>query len=304
MALVRVDDYKFPGGWSESAQSTQRAHWCCEQLEASNVLLFPEIPFDLPPADIEFLLSQTDIKDAERKNIKLGGSGNLSGVQQSESAERLQDVMRNYSREVTQFLSRVLAPYSADWKLHEATFRPEQEKGRDLKTLKRNDLLHTDAFKRHPTFGGRIMRCFTNINPHAPRVWNTTDAFPVLAEKYAQQAGLQKAAPTPIDKIGTLEKLRGKKSEQRSAYDSFMLSFHDFLKLNEDYQQRYPKEQLEFPPNATWICFTDSVPHAAVSGQFALEQTLIIPLRAMVSPERAPVRVLEKLAGRALLPAS
>jgi hypothetical protein len=37
-----------------------------------------------------------------------------------------------------------------------------------------------------------------------------------------------------------------------------------------------------------------------LSGQYALEQTLIIPLQAMVAPEKAPIRVLEKIAGMPL----
>jgi hypothetical protein len=58
--------------------------------------------------------------------------------------------------------------------------------------------------------------------------------------------------------------------------------------------------RIEFPPGSTWICFTDSVPHAVLSGQYALEQTFIINLRGLVSPERAPIRVLEKMAGKPL----
>jgi len=34
------------------------------------------------------------------------------------------------------------------------------------------------------------------------------------------------------------------------------------------------------------MVFTDSVPHAALSGQYALEQTFIIPVKAMVEPRQ------------------
>jgi hypothetical protein len=37
-----------------------------------------------------------------------------------------------------------------------------------------------------------------------------------------------------------------------------------------------------------------------LSGQYALEQTFIIPVRALIQPEKSPIRVLEKLAGRPL----
>ena len=55
--------------------------------------------------------------------------------------------------------------------------------------------------------------------------------------------------------------------------------------------------RLEFPPLATWMVFTDGVAHAAMSGQFAIEQTLLIPPEALVAPESAPYRILERVAG-------
>lgn len=51
---------------------------------------------------------------------------------------------------------------------------------------------------------------------------------------------------------------------------------------------------------STWIAFTDGVPHAALSGQYAIEQTYMVPLDALVAPDAAPVRVLEKLCGKNL----
>ena len=79
-----------------------------------------------------------------------------------------------------------------------------------------------------------------------------------------------------------------------------MLRFHDYLKENQDYQTRWNKSRLEFPPFSTWMVYTDTVPHAVMSGQFALEQTYIVPLNAMVAPEHAPIRILESMCGCAL----
>ena len=72
------------------------------------------------------------------------------------------------------------------WSLDYASYRPEEEQSRDLSLHKRNDLLHVDAFPSRPTRGGRILRCFTNINPTRTRNWLTTDRFPALAEKFAR----------------------------------------------------------------------------------------------------------------------
>ena len=86
----------------------------------------------------------------------------------------------------------------------------------------------------------------------------------------------------------------------RSAYDDFMLHFHDYLKENRGFQADTRNERLEFPPLSTWLVFTDGVPHAALSGQFAMEQTYIVGAEALVEPEQAPIRVLERLCGRKL----
>jgi hypothetical protein len=42
--------------------------------------------------------------------------------------------------------------------------------------------------------------------------------------------------------------------------------------------------------------------HAAIAGRFALEQTFYLPPQAMAVPAAAPVAVLERIMGRALLP--
>jgi Protein of unknown function (DUF2843). len=72
------------------------------------------------------------------------------------------------------------------------------------------------------------------------------------------------------------------------------------LKENDDYQQNAPKTRIEFPPGATWMVFTDTVPHAVLSGQHAMEQTFIVPIEALVEPDEAPVRILERMSGKPL----
>lgn len=216
----------------------------------------------------------------------------------------MHDIMRRYSGQVVQFLSRLLAPYASQWTLDYASFRSEQEQGRELPLHKRNDLLHLDAFPSRPTHGGRILRCFTNINPTEPRVWQTTDGFAELAEQHAQQAGLAGFAAGNGDGLQTVlqsfGRVLGFKASTSSAYDKFMLHFHDYLKENTAFQKDCPKIKLEFPPGSTWIVFTDAVPHAVLYGQYAVEQTLMVPMAGMVHPEKSPLRVLESIAGRPL----
>jgi len=49
------------------------------------------------------------------------------------------------------------------------------------------------------------------------------------------------------------------------------------------------------------MVYTDGVPHAVLSGQYALEQTFIVPAQALVSPQAAPVTVLEALTGKQMV---
>ena len=44
-----------------------------------------------------------------------------------------------------------------------------------------------------------------------------------------------------------------------------------------------------FAPGTTWLCFSDQVMHAAVSGQFMLEQTIHLPVAALYDPARSPL---------------
>ena len=60
------------------------------------------------------------------------------------------------------------------------------------------------------------------------------------------------------------------------------------------------KADVTFPAGTTWLCFTDQVLHAALAGHCALEQTFHLPVAAMAEPARAPLSVLEQLAGRRL----
>ncbi len=301
-----ITDYDAQQGWGGAASSAERSRWCCEQLEAGRILSFDSLPFDFPQADRDFLLQQRQNGSRIHKNISYRpGQDVLRGsvTDSPEDVRRLHDIMRHFSREITRLLTRVLAPYAPHWSLDYASYRPEEEQGRDLPLHKRNDLLHVDAFPSRPTQGGRILRCFININLERSRNWLTTDGFAQLAEKYARPAGLEEIARqggSAGSFLNLLKRAAGLQSANRSAYDKFMLRFHDYLKENSDFQRDCPKIHIPFPPMSTWMCYTDSVPHAVLSGQYALEQTFIIPVRALVTPEKSPIRILEKMAGRPL----
>jgi hypothetical protein len=302
---IPVEDYKLAGGWTRPEQRDSRSRTWCELLERGQILFFSEPPFDLPREDRDFLLAQEWAELRMHKNVSYRPTEDtLRGVTgDAATVERVHLILRNYSAQLIDFLTKFLMPYAGKWTVDFSSFRPFEEERRGLPLHKRNDLLHVDAFPSRPTRGGRILRVFTNLNPAKPRVWNTTESFEALARRYAMDAGLERIAEDSwvsrtVQDLG--EKL-GFRGMGRTPYDMFMLGFHDYLKENADFQKNCPKAKLEFPPRSTWLVFTDGVAHAAMSGQYALEQTFLIPPRALVAPDHAPYRILENIAGRPLV---
>jgi hypothetical protein len=276
----------------------------CKQLEAGNILFLPFVPFTFPQEDLQFLLRQRQIGAKNHKNIayKPKTHSISNAVQISEKdAQHLLEVMQRYSHSAHAFLSKLLVPYAVHWSLDYASFRPIQEKGRDLRTRARNDLLHVDSFPTRPMNGNRILRFFTNINPAEDRKWMTTDSFDTLAMRFGGK-------DVPFPRKDSVKRLLLKAGKQiglplkvRSAYDEFMLNLHNFLKENAEFQTTCPKDFWDFPPQSCWVVFTDQVSHAAIAGQYALEQTFIVSHHTLIDPRTSPLAVLEKLAQAAMV---
>lgn len=306
--MIEVVDYT-ADGWAEPVQRDARSRWYCARLEEGQILLFPATPFALPDEDRDFLIGVRQTTAAYHKNISYRPEERrIRGLDRgSADAGRLNVILGTYSERVTAFAREFLAPYARGWQLDFASFRSIEERGRGLSLKSRNDLLHTDAFPTRPTNGNRILRVFTNVNPTEPRVWLTAEPFDVIAPRLAADAGLSRCAEfarSPWRRLTrVLPRLAGTLGlplPERSPYDRFMLGFHDYLKANRAFQESAAKSRWEFPPNSTWIVFTDAVPHAVLSGRFALEQTYIVSERDLVLPEKSPRRVLERLCGTSL----
>src|SRR5215471_11332292 len=285
------------GSETLSSDPAAREADCCRVLEEGNILLFRETPFELSAAERAFLIRRRQTEAGYHKNIAYRPAADrVTGVarQNAEDGEQLREVLGGYSRRVVSFTAELLPRYAARWRVDYASFRPQEEAGRKLSRHARNDLLHVDSFPTRPTKGDRIFRFFTNVNPATPRVWKTGETFPELAERFAVSSGLlgkvSRTGPFPV----VTKLLR----HSRPPYDEFMHRFHNFLKDNLAYQDNARSETVSFPPFATWMVFTDMVTHAVLSGQYALEQTFLIARDSLVTPEKAPVAVLERLAGK------
>jgi len=178
------------------------------------------------------------------------------------------------------------------------SYRPVEVEGRAYSVIKDDRLLHVDAFPSRPMQKGRrILRFFANVAPAAAggsRRWHVGEPFTDFAEKFAPR--LRPHLPGQSWLFEKLGVTRGK----RSAYDEMMLSLHDAAKRDAAYQKHSPHTALEFPPGSCWLVYTDMVLHAALAGEFALEQTFHFDVAEMGEPERAPIRVLERLTGKTL----
>jgi hypothetical protein len=301
---IRLEELDGPGGEGAAGGITQRRAWCA-RLEAGEILYFPQTPVPIPAGDLRFLLGQRQAGSSLHKNIAYKpGRDQLSGVDEKtatpELVEQMRAVMRRYSATVAGFLAEFLAPYEQRWTLDYASYRPIEEEGRDLLVRRRNDLLHTDAFPTRPTRGRRILRFFHNIHPTRTRDWVVGAPFAGVVggfapaklalprpegglahagKRLAQACGLAKVAPQWI----------------RTPHDEFMMRLHNTMKEDEDFQQSCAKEYVQFAPGSSWMVYTETVPHAVLGGQYATEQTFLVDPAAMVTPESAPIAVLDSM---------
>ncbi len=279
----------------------------CSHLEAGNILILENAPFAPAEADRQFLRDQKQSESSAFKNVaykphlnKTTGLSADSGM----DCEAVHRILSQYSKGAVEFVGSMLPRYGKLWKLDFATYRPIEEEGRDLPLKRRNDLMHVDAFPTRPTNGGRILRIFTNIHPSKPRVWVTSDPFDELCRDYAMAAGLNNAtsASSAVKRaLGQAAKLVGMKAPRRTAYDDFMQGFHHYLKANEKFQTERMRDTTSFPAGTTWMAFTDQIAHSVKSGQYAIEQTCIVPVAALVKPECAPVAILARMTGRKMV---
>jgi len=292
-----------------AAGPEQLRSWCAA-LEAGEVLYFAPTPIPVPSADLEILLGQQQSGSGVHKNIAYKPNRDqLTGIDSksssAESLRLLRDIMRRYSTSVEGFLTRFLAPYQKRWTLDYASYRPIEEQNRDLPTRRRNDLLHTDAFPTRPTRGWRILRFFHNIHPTRTRDWVVGEPFPRVVGNFTPASLPVPRPDSPLARAGkSLARSTGLGAVvprwKRTPYDEFMMKLHNAMKEDSAFQGVCTREYFQFAPGSSWMVYTETVPHAVLAGQYALEQTFLVDPAAMVTPESAPIRVLEKMAGSAL----
>jgi hypothetical protein len=264
-------------------------------LESGKILYAPQLRFELTEAERRFLFPE--YLDQDSKNISWRpGSGVLDGARCSQKQERreLLVLLERYYNQASDLLKTILPGYAGSLKPGFTSFRPAEVAGRATSWQRDDTRLHVDAFPSRPMRGLQILRVFTNLNSDRPRIWRGGEMFEEVATKFMPQ--IRPPFPGTSLALYLLQRVKGWRTE----YDHFMLRIHDRMKADQEYQSQVSQTQFAFPPDATWACFTDRVSHAAMSGQFAFEQTFYLPLGAMTYPDRTPLRILEPLVGRRL----
>jgi hypothetical protein len=267
-------------------------------LESGAVLYFPNLPFRLGNSEMEFLDAR--LTDGKAKNISLDwANGKLQGTSaEGERATRLAAMIERFGAGATHFVKDLLPNYSGVERAR-TSFRPVEVEGRAQSVIHDDRLLHVDAFPSRPMGNGRrILRFFANVAPSkargGARHWHVGEPFEDFAAKFAPR--VRPHFPGHSWLLSKLGVTKGK----RSPYDEMMLSLHDAAKLDAAYQSDAPHQNVEFPPGSCWLVYTDMVLHAALAGEFALEQTFHFDVAGMGEPDKAPIRVLERLTGKTL----
>ena len=288
--IAQLDIESWAGPFHDAV--TSRA---ADALEHGRILVVPRLHFALLENERRFL--SEDCLDAKSKNISFRpASGTLHGTRcEGADREALLAMLRRYYEKSRGWISALCPAYGPHLIDGFTSFRPAEIAGRTSSWRKDDTRLHVDAFPSRPVQGRRILRVFTNVNSTSPREWRVGEDFEKMAS-----ALLPHIKPPFPGSAWLLRQARIVKG-RRTPYDHYMLGLHDGMKADLAYQSRAKQADLSIPAGATWSCFTDSVSHAAISGQFAFEQTFYLPMEAMQKPALAPLKILERLTGRALI---
>jgi 3-deoxy-D-manno-oct-2-ulosonic acid (Kdo) hydroxylase len=278
-------------------------------LESNQIVYFPESPIPLPDAGtLEYLRSELPSR-LKLKNISYHPEGaRVTGLEGDETLrQRTSEVLKRHLDDVAGFLYRLMPQWRGACKVGTCSFRPIQERGRNLKAHASNELVHVDAGAYGATNGDRIFRFFVNVNDHEDRVWASKGSLQEVLERHGVAAGLLDGSGNlklRVDKgladhafsaaIGGLARLNPlAHTLDSSPYDRTMRRLHNYMKDSEDFKQDMRGyEEIRFPPYSAWMVFTDGVSHASLEGQFALVTTIIVPRQALKYPQFAPYALL------------
>ncbi|MGB1580142.1 MAG: Kdo hydroxylase family protein [Nevskiales bacterium] len=292
---------------SASELATIEPHKISDALEQGNIVYFPECPITLP-SDDDLAFMRTRMPELLKlKNISYHPeSDKVYGIEGSvEEVERARRILSGHKKQVEAFLDKVAPNFTREWLVGTSTYRPLEEQGRNLSAHASNELIHVDAGAYGATHGDRVFRFFVNVNGEGKdRVWASKGSFKQVYERHGAAAGIAK----PDIKEGLWDKFRTwlvtqlgklnpvlKTALDSSPYDRAMRKMHNYMKDTPAFQaDPHGHEEFHFPPGSAWMCFTDGVSHACLSGQHSFIDTYVVRLKHCRLPEAAPYHLLQK----------
>ena len=289
-AIVSLDRIRWGRAPTPGAQQT-----AVRALEGGGVLVLPHLAFDLGPDELRFLSPRWS--DGRAKNISYDGKTLKGARGTADELAALQAMVARFAASAAGLVAALFPRYASYVRSARTSFRPQPATGRAVSWRKDDSRLHVDAFPSRPNRGERILRVFCNVNPAEDRVWRVGEEFAAMATQLLPR--VRRAWPGAPALLSLLRVTKG----PRSDYDHLMLGLHDCAKADMDYQQSCKQQVVRFAPGTTWLCFSDQVMHAAISGQHMLEQTIHLPVAALYDRNSSPLAILERLCGRALVPA-
>jgi hypothetical protein len=263
-------------------------------VEDGRVLYFPRMAFQL--SGEETALLKPELLAEGVRNISWDPVRGLKGVAGDAAVQQAaKDMIARFSEQATALVHGLFPAYAPHLRAAPTSLRPIDVSQRKQSVRADDRRMHVDAFPTRPNRGERILRVFTNVNPHGePRVWRVGEPFEDVARRFLPHA----KAYSPwqarlLNRLGITKSLR-------SEYDHLMLQIHDLMKADDGYQRESPQVKMPFPPGSCWVCFSDQTVHAAMSGQHMLEQTFHLPVARQYNPDASPLAILSRLAGHPL----
>lgn len=272
--------------------SPQEKETALFDLEYGKVIFCPQLSFTIDSSERALFVPY--LMNKKTKNISFNAKdNNLKGIKSNQQHQLyLKNMLSRFSRHATCFMNSLFPHYADTLILGRTSYRPIQIRNRKSSIRKDDSRLHVDAFAANPNHGQRILRLFCNINPYGEhRVWRIGEKFSGVAKRFLPKIN------KPLPGSAKLLYFLGVTKSIRTHYDHVMLKIHDAMKFDTDYQKQVKYKEISFPPGSCWIVSTDKVSHAAISGQYILEQTFYLPTQAMRNPEMAPLHILENLIG-------
>jgi hypothetical protein len=157
-----------------------------DALERGCVVQFAHCPVELPgAADQDFLRSGLG-PHLRRKNVSYYPDAHrVTGLKApAEVTRHARQILRAHSQRISEFLQRSMPAFTAGWRAGTSSYRPLEERARNLTAHASNELVHIDAGAYGATHGDRILRFFVNLNPSSDRIWLSKGTFAQLLDKH------------------------------------------------------------------------------------------------------------------------